>query len=158
MAELIDVITYLCTRYPNKHDLSTARLTKLTYLADWKSALERDEQMTSIQWVFDQFGPFVYDVKDAAVADPAFLVEDTMNMYGAPKTVIKLVRDRAYPSLSNEEQDILDWVVETSSKMTWNAFIRLIYSTYPIMSQDRGIKLDLVELAHEYRSEEFAEL
>jgi hypothetical protein len=114
--------------------------------------------MTSIQWVFDQFGPFVYDVKDAAVADPAFVVEDTINMYGAHKTVIKLVRDRAYPSLSNEEQDILDWVVETSSKMTWNAFIRLVYSTYPIMSQDRGIKLDLVELAHEYRSEEFAEL
>jgi hypothetical protein len=158
VAQLIDVITYLCVRYPSKRDLSNARLTKLVYLADWKSALEQDKQMTNIRWVFDQFGPFVYDVKDAAVADPAFVVEDTINMYGAPKTLIRLVEDRGYPSLSDEDQEILDWVIEKSSKMTWNDFIRLIYSTYPIMSQDRRTELDLVALAREYRSEELAEL
>ncbi len=157
MAELVDVITYLCERSPDRGDLSNARLTKLTYLADWKSALDRGQQITPIKWIFDQFGPFVYDVKDAAIADSAFVVQDTTNVYGAPKTLIKLVQDRGYSSLLDEEKDILDWVIETSSKMTWNAFIRLVYSTYPIMSQDRGTKLDLVALAQEYRSEEFAE-
>jgi Protein of unknown function (DUF4065) len=158
MAELIDVITYLCLRYPNKHDLSNARLTKLIYLADWKSALDRGEQITDIQWVFDQFGPFVFDVKDVVVNDSAFVVQETTNMYGAPKTLIKLVEDRAYPSLSEQDQEILDWVIKTSSRMSWNSFIRLIYSTYPIMSQERGTKLDLAALAEEYKSEEFAEV
>jgi len=158
MAELIDVITYLCRWYPNKHDLSNARLTKLIYLADWKSALDRGRQITDIQWIFDQFGPFVFDVKDVVIDDPAFLVQETTNMYGAPKILIRLVEDRAYPSISAEDQDILDWVIKTSSRMSWNSFIRLVYSTYPIMSQERGTKLDLVTLADEYRNEEFAEL
>lgn len=157
MVQLTDVITYLCERYPNKQDLSNARLTKLIYLADWRSALKRNEKLTDISWIFDQFGPFVYDVKDAAVADPAFVVEDTVNAYGAPKTLIRLAADRDYPTLSSEEQEVLDWVIDKSSEMSWNSFIRLVYSTYPIMSQDRGTALDLVELAQEYRSEEFAE-
>jgi hypothetical protein len=41
--------------------------------------------------------------------------------------------------------------------MTWNDFIRLVYSTYPIMSQERGTELDLAALAEEYRSEELVE-
>jgi hypothetical protein len=118
--KLIDVITYLCQQYPNKHDLSNARLTKLIYLADWRSALTRGHQMTDIRWVFDQFGPFVHDVKDVAINNPDFVVEDTINMYGAPKTLIRLVNDRSSPSLSAEDQEILNWVIETSAKMTWN--------------------------------------
>ena len=157
MPELIDVVTYLCQQYPSKHDLSNARLTKLTYLADWRSALTRGHQMTGIRWIFDQFGPFVYDVKDVAIYDPDFVVEDTINMYGAPKTLIRLVNDRPSPSLSAEDHEILDWVIETSAKKTWNDFIRLVYSTYPIMSQERGTELDLAALAEEYRSEEFVE-
>jgi hypothetical protein len=41
MATLGDVMAYLCEHYPHKDDLSKARLTKLVYLADWKSAIER---------------------------------------------------------------------------------------------------------------------
>ncbi len=60
-------------------------------------------------------------------------------------------------SLSDQDEEILGWVIDTSARKTWNDFIRLVYSTYPIMSQDRGTQLDLVDLALEYKSEELVE-
>jgi hypothetical protein len=39
MAELKDIIAYYCKQYPHKAELSKARLTKMVYLADWKSAI-----------------------------------------------------------------------------------------------------------------------
>lgn len=38
--------------------------------------------------------------------------------------------------------------------MPWSRFIRLVYSTYPILTQERGTKLDLVELAAKYKEAE----
>ena len=45
---------------------------------------------------------------------------------------------------------ILDFVMEGSAPLNWNEFIKLVYSTYPIVSQERYAKLDLVRLAQEY--------
>jgi hypothetical protein len=53
MARLRDVVAYLCHEYPHKGELSKARLTKMVYLADWRSAIERGSQVTDIEWVFN---------------------------------------------------------------------------------------------------------
>jgi hypothetical protein len=45
----------------------------------------------------------------------------------------------------------LDFVIEKTKDLEWNDFIRLIYSTYPIVTQDKYSKLDLVSLAKEYQ-------
>lgn len=150
MADLGDVVAYLCEHYPHKDELSRARLTKLVYLADWKSALEREEQLTDIEWVFNHYGPYVDDVAEAARNDPTFEVKETRNIYGDPKDLIELSGSRGYPSLTDEDKQILDSVIESVQKKNWNEFIRLVYSTYPIMTQDRFSKLNLVELAQGY--------
>jgi len=155
VAKLVDVIVYLCKAYPKKSDLSNARLTKLIYLADWRSALVNGRQITDIKWVFDQFGPFVFDVKDTAAAHPEiFAIEETTTVLGSPKTIVWL-RDEHYEyELDPEEEETLDWVIEKSRQMAWNRFIRLVYSTYPILTQERGTELNLVELAAEYKKTE----
>lgn len=155
MAELTDVMVYLCRVYPRKSDLSNARLTKLIYLADWKSALIRECQITQIEWIFDQFGPFVFDIKDVAAEHPEiFTVVETKTVFGTPKTLIGITDSHPEPALHQEEKEILDWVIAKSKKMPWNEFIRLIYSTYPILSQDRGTILDLVGLAKAYKMQQ----
>lgn len=155
MARLIDVMAYLCEVYPKKSDLSNARLTKLIYLADWRSALVNERQITDIEWVFDQFGPFVFDVKDTAAAYPEiFFVRETQNMFGSPKILIGLKDENYEYELEPEDKEVLDWVVAKSRRMPWNEFIRLIYSTYPILTQERGTKLDLVSLAAQYKEAE----
>jgi len=152
VAELVDVMVYLCKVYPKKSDLSNARLTKLIYLADWRSALVNGRQVTNIQWVFDQFGPFVFDVKDTAQDHPEiFSLEETETVLGSPKTTIRLKDENHEYDLNPEEVEALDWVVEKSRQMPWSRFIRLVYSTYPILTQERGTKLNLVDLAAEYK-------
>lgn len=150
MSELRDVVAYICRNYPHKDELSNARVTKMVYLADWRSALTRGKRLTDVHWVFNHYGPFVYDIINVVKEDPAFEVVPTENMYGEPKDLMRIEDDVDYPSLGEEERELLDFVIEKSAQKNWDEFIRLVYSTYPIATQERFSELDLVELAREY--------
>lgn len=150
MSSLRDVMAYICKNYRHKDELSNARVTKMVYLADWRSAIERGEQLTNITWPFNHYGPFVYDVRDVAEEDPKFEISSTRNMYGNQKELLKVSDDVGCPSLDEEDIEVLDFVMDTSAKMSWSEFIKLVYSTYPVVTQERYSKLDLVRLAQEY--------
>jgi hypothetical protein len=154
MATLGDVMAYLGEHYPHKHELSKARLAKLIYLADWKSAIEHGEQMTDIVWFYNYYGPYVESIAEEAEGDPAFKVRGTHNLYGDPKELVELVRSREYSSLTEDDKRILDSVIASTARMNWNEFIRLVYSTYPMVTQDRFSNLDLVELACRYAEDQ----
>ncbi|WP_246684422.1 Panacea domain-containing protein [Mesorhizobium sp. M5C.F.Ca.ET.164.01.1.1] len=147
-------MTYLVRNYPHKHELSKARLTKMIYLADWKSAIEHQRQMTGIEWQFNHFGPYVDDVHNLALEDSAFSVKSEQNMFGKPKETIVLADRLADDRVSNEEAAILDHVIEQTKRLTWDAFIKLVYSTYPVLTGSRGSRLDLVKSAEAYREVE----
>ncbi len=156
MAELRDIVAYLCDRYPRPKELSNARLTKMVYLADWKSAIERGEQLTDLSWEFAHYGPYVPDVIRMAHSEEDFEVERGETIYGDQK---ELVRYKAgsdtlqteYPSLEAEEKDLLDFVIRSVEAKSFTEFVKLVYSTYPIVTQERYSKLDLVNLAREYK-------
>ena len=153
MAKLKDVMAYLIKNYPHKSELSKARLTKMIYLADWRSAILRDRQITNIDWEYNYYGPYVDDVIDAAKSDSDFLIERMLNAYGEPKEVIGLFSDVDYESLTEEDKKILDFVIKVTAPKFWDEFIKLVYSTYPIVTQPRFSKLNLVKLAQKYRAE-----
>ncbi len=154
MAILKDVVAYLCDKYPHKHELSKARLTKLVYLADWRSAITRESQLTNIDWTFNHYGPYVGDVVELTRSDADFEVKSGTTMYGDEKEVITVREDLEYPSLTADDRELLDFVIESTRKKYWAAFIRLVYSTYPIVSKPRFERLNLVELAKEYKEKE----
>lgn len=154
MATIDDLAAYIIKAYPHKSELSNARLTKLIYLVDWKSVLDRGHQSSDIGWYFDNYGPFVWDVKKALEANSAlFEVEETRNMYGSKKIVFGLKDDNYNPKLSPSEVNAIDFIIESTSTMNWNEFIGLVYSTYPITSSDKYSPLDLVSKAKEYRAD-----
>jgi uncharacterized protein YwgA len=153
MAELRDVAAYLCKHYPHKRELSKARLTKMVYLADWKSAITRNQPITNIEWIFNKYGPYVEDVVEIAKEDPAFTVDQNVNAAGDNKELITVKDDVEYPSLTESDKEILDFVIKTTSPKYWDAFIQLVYSTYPIVTQSRFSKLNLIELAQRYKEE-----
>jgi hypothetical protein len=147
--KLREVMVYLLKNYPFKAELSNARLTKLIYLADWKSALKYKRQITGTRWKFDNYGPFVWDVFITATSFPAiFEVENGTNSYGEKKTLIKLSDEKYQTNLSNEEKAILDFVINSTKPLNWSGFIQLVYSTFPILISERNSYLDLVELAN----------
>lgn len=159
MAELHDVMAYLIKNYPVNmaHELSNARLTKMVYLADWHQALNLGHQITDIEWYFDNFGPFVRDIEQAAADhDDLFVIDLGSNMYGQAKKSFAL-RNRDYvPEISTAEKASLDHIVNVTRQLYWAPFIKLVYSTHPIASSERYSFLDLVAKAEEYKRQKLA--
>jgi hypothetical protein len=153
MAELKDVMGYICQKYPYKYELSKSRLAKLVYLADWKSCLEDDHQITPLRWKFNHYGPYVDDVINTARASDDFDVVYEANVYGEPKEVVRLARMGRWPTLNEQDKDVLDHVINETQSLGWNEFIKLVYSTFPVIVSDRHQFMDLVSLARRYRRE-----
>jgi hypothetical protein len=151
MARLRDVAAYLCHAYPHEGDLSKARLTKMVYLADWRSAIIRGTQITEIEWIYSYYGPYVEAVIDSIRDDPAFSIIQTANIFGRQKEIVSLNTETTWPTLTEEDIEILDFVIEETAPLYWNEFIQLVYSTYPIVSQPRFTPLELTNLASEYK-------
>lgn len=152
MAKINDVVAYICAIYPIKKELSKDRVTKIVYLADWKFAQNNNQQMTEIRWYFHNYGPYVDDVILAAKEDPRIIVEDTINMYGDPKTLFKINDDYdTKHNLEKFEMKIIKKVIAETQKLYWDEFIQHVYNTYPINVTNRYMELDLVELAKQER-------
>jgi hypothetical protein len=151
MAELHDVMAYIIQKYPVKHELSNARLTKMVYLADWRQAISQGKQITSIRWYFDNFGPFVRDVETtAAFRDDIFATDLGSNMYGQPKKSFTMKTQNYRPQLTVSEEAAIEHIIEVTKGLYWKDFIKLVYSTHPIASSERYSFLDLVQKAKEY--------
>lgn len=153
MNKLNALVRCFCEKYPHESELSNARLTKMIYLADWKSAQRRGSQITDINWVFNHYGPYVDDVQIEAQRDPLVEVVNTSTMYGTRKVQIRLVGEADYSALSIDDVNIVDEVIDDTKMKFWNDFIKYVYSTYPIKSNTRYATLDLVELATKERTE-----
>lgn len=146
----LDLIRYIIKTYPHPDELSKARLNKIIYLVDWKSAIENGKQITDIEWVFNHFGPYVSEVEETILRDERFKIISTKNIYNNPKNIIKLCQDTNFIEPNDTEKKIIDFIIDKTKKFYWDKFIELVYSTYPIISQERGTKLNLVTLAKEY--------
>ncbi|CAI6141002.1 TPA: SocA family protein [Acinetobacter baumannii] len=151
MNRLQSIIAYLCIHYPYPSELSNSRLTKLVYLADWFSALADDEQLTNINWLFNHYGPYVDDVKNAVLYSHNFSLHNDQNIFGSNKNVIMFHGDDEEIRLSDRDKRILDLVIDKTKGKYYNEFIDYVYSTYPVQSQNRYSNLDLIRLAREYK-------
>jgi hypothetical protein len=152
MAALADAMAYILKRYSGSA-MSNVRLTRMLYLTDWVHALRHRDSVTPIRWYYDTYGPFVWDVLDTANADPErFVVTYTNPAYGAPVALIGLAEAALeQPDLSPEERESADHVIDATDDLDTDGFVKLVYSTHPILTSDRFSYLDLIEKAEEYQ-------
>lgn len=147
-----DILHYIATEYPHKEELSKGRSTKLVYLCDWRHVLQTGEQATPISWRFDNYGPFVWDVYDAAKEyDKLFRIDEVENMYGSKKTLIVPLNSDYQSNITQSQRDAADHVISQTKNLNWDDFIKLVYSTYPVVSSEKYSSLDLPKLATEYK-------
>lgn len=149
--KIVNLVRYILKVYPHAKELSKARLNKIIYLIDWKSALEHEKQLTEINWKFNHYGPYVNIIEETILSDDRFNIKSTTNIYGNEKNIIEIIQDKDFSEPTEKEQEIIDFVIEKTRKFYWDKFINLVYSTYPIISQEKGSQLNLVELAKEYK-------
>lgn len=151
MDKLKEIIAYIIKEYPHKDELSNARLTKLVYLTDWHQAINHKKQVTNISWYFDNYGPYVSDVLEKAKEyGDLFSCESTSNIYGSSKTLFRLKDGKYTPSIKDQEKESVDHIINITKKLNWDEFIKLVYSTHPIVSSNRYSQLNLVAKAKEY--------
>lgn len=151
--KISDIIAYLIKNYPYSSELSKARVNKLIYLLDWKSTIDNGKQITDIKWFYNHYGPYVATINELISNDNRFVIEDTTNFYGGSKQIIRLKDESSdFEEPDENTKRLIDYVIEVTQPMNWEEFIKLVYSTYPIMTQPKYSTLDLVKLAEEYNS------
>ncbi len=154
MVKLIDIILYILKNYPHKNELSNARLTKMIYLIDWRSAFDNGKQITNIKWYFDNYGPFVHDVEEEIVNHPELIhIVETKNIFGKRKKLYRLVDDNVKLSIPTDIEKIINTTISVTKGFYWQQFINFIYSTYPIVTSERYTYLNLIEKAKAYKKQ-----
>jgi len=151
MDTLKKVLMYYVLNYPNKEQLSNSRMTKMVYLLDWKSCIENGSQVSNIQWVFNHYGPYVDDVSTFISHDNDLNFKHITNEYGSPKNLVILKKGTNYkPDVSPDLQTLLDHIINVTKDLNYDQFIKLVYSTYPVVVSNRYDEFDLPKLAHDY--------
>lgn len=154
-ASLEKIIYYVCVRYPHRHELSKARVTKTVYLADVEAARRTGRKVTAIDWWYNHYGPYVEDVHRAALAlqDQGLLrVVDETNFHGQPKTRYEVVKEEKL-ELPIEVRSVLDQVIEETAPMYWDAFMRYVYSTPPMKDTEQYGRVDVEGVMRRERQE-----
>lgn len=152
MAKLTHVLIYLLEKYPTPSELSIGRLTKLVYLADWRHSIERGSQVTNIEWVYNHYGPYVDDVRDTIEANShLFDLRETATSTGNKKyQPVLLAQSNERMSFQRSEIEALRHAISVTHELSWSRFIKLVYSTYPMLKVEQYAEMDLPELAAEY--------
>jgi hypothetical protein len=151
--KISNLIKYILKNYPHKSELSASRLTKMLYLADWKNAIENSTQLTDAVWHFNHYGPYVDDFITIAKNDEDIDVKSTNTMFGGLKQQIELKSSfKGEIDISESDKKILDFVIDATKSKYYEDFIKLVYSTYPVVSSSRYSDFDLVKMASEYKS------
>jgi uncharacterized protein YwgA len=139
-------------------ELPKGRLVKLFYLLDWKSALKTGNTITNLTWYYNHYGPFLPEVIDTLLntCNDIFLHSGN-NRTGAPAEYICLQYEKTdgekHLTLSLDEKQLADEVIQATKDLNFTQFIKLVYSTFPIRSSQKYSQLDLVNLAHIYKED-----
>jgi len=148
MEKIRDIVLYIFKNYPKPEELSKPRFVKMIYLADWKSCLLYGEQITSIEWFYNHYGPYVNEIVDSLRGDSDFEIISK----GDSRETVRPAKGAKYSQeLSRKSKEVLDFVVLKTSPLEWDEFYQLVYSTYPIVIGQKYSKLDLVSLSKEYK-------
>ena len=140
MAATEDALAYLYRHYPRPGELSIARLCFMMYLADWRSAILYGKTISSIIWHLGSYGPQIStgERREEWSSDEAKRIIREAMTHGKARNMDK-------PS-----RQILDHVIAAVEKRSWVALSQLVYSTFPIITQPRYKKMNLVGLAQRY--------
>lgn len=142
-----NMLYYFIQNYPYPNELSKTRITKMVYLADWFNSQRNGKQITDINWFFDHYGPYVSDVYMVAKKDENIIIRQSESLFGNAKELFTLKDEFTGYNLTDNERNILDEVINNTKFLSWNEFIKYVYETYPIKSNDRYTFLNLPELA-----------
>lgn len=149
--KLLEFIKYLLQNYPHKSYLSITKLTHILYLADWKSAIQYSKQLTGMKWSMGHNGLYTNDLSKIIDSDSHIKITNRHTINDRSSMVIELIGFISNFDIHNEEKDILDFVIRSTKDKSPLELMRLVYSTYPLISNSKNTDINLVEMASAYK-------
>lgn len=146
---LQNIIYYFLQR---SGELPNARITKLVYLLDWEYSLKYGRQLTNIEWFFDYYWPFVKDIENVISGNSDIFYTKTYTNFLWNSGKFFTTKWEESINLSKDITDLMDDIIKKTKDLTFNEFIKYVYSTYPVYKTRQFNKLNLVELAQEFNS------
>ena len=151
MARLADVLTYIFQNYPSKGQrskspekaLTPKRVIMLVYLADWKSAIYYNKQISDVSWEMVDFEPKL-DIKS--------FPEVTKFAERKSSKVLTPLRTFFFgDGLKRAERGVIDEVIKVTRDKSVDELDQLVHSTFPAITKDEKEIVDLPELAGKYK-------
>ena len=146
MASVHSVLSYLSSIHRNDIELDRHRALLLLYLVDWRSAITRQEPVTDVTWKVEDIGP---------QPDSAYVLSGVMSSadWNAITNRSRRETDRPPTDIATAEREVIDFVAKTAGNKSDEELMRLVYSTFPVMTQPKHAPLNLVALAERYNRE-----
>ena len=142
---LRDVLFFIRFNHSDIQNVSFARAIMTAYLADWRSALVRGEQITEMEWTLERI--FV-------TTEIRYILTGVGE--DAPVDWDAMLATKEMPSgtaiFDADATTALRYVIEIAERKQFDEFLRLVSSTYPVLTQaSTTAPLDLVVLADRYK-------
>ena len=131
-----DIISKLLDFHKTEQGISMQKLVFLIYLCDWKNSIEIGSQISNIEWKYldSEFSKKIITAfKKGEVGENIFSFKSD------------------YSSLNQHELKIINFIGKLSTKLDTDDFIKLVYSTYPMIKSDKNKLLNLPDLAKDYK-------
>lgn len=153
MSRLKDIIYYILRNYPYKEHMPYARFSKLLYLLDWYYLIKYSNKITHIEWILNNDGPTSDSLIKTIKQSKIFDLVSNINTSDNNDKFIKCKKTDYVPNLTKTEKIAINYIIDATCEKNWDDFIRLVYSTYPVVTTERYSSLRLREKAIQFKRE-----
>ena len=147
MSEKIDsVLTFIILNY-YKPSISVFRLIRITFLAEWYSAIIQEETLSSSVWYRRNFGPDSDDVtKSLLNLKGIYLEQNNDELDGISMSVFR-TNDLHYCNLSSLERNIVSLAMKHAKEFDFIEFDNYIENLFPMKNTAINAEINLKDLA-----------
>lgn len=152
MEKVIDILIYLYKSYPNSNQLSYSRTMKLIYLIEWRYCITKFEKLTDIQWILTQYGPYYSNLINIMQDSSNFEIETKFEENNKQEIIIKFLNKKQNLHLKEQTIEVINFVVNHCSEMSWSELNNLVNSTYGIVNSNINEVINIEYLAKKYKN------
>ena len=139
MVAFAEVLDYLREIYPRSSDFNIDRAMLTLYLIDWKAAIDLRRPVTDLEWRIEH------------VPQPTVAQREVMLSALQHEPTCALAGNMG--EMTAEDRAIIHDIVARVGSKSKTELLRLVYSTFPVLSQPRHAPINLVSMADKYKRE-----
>ena len=141
MESIVKYIVHLINRNIDSERISIKKINWLIFLLDWKSCVELEASLTSLNWYYMIDGPYFEEFK--AVLDETPFLRDYFILSNESTIEKENKIDETNYQYSHKEIELLNFIDHKILKLDEKSLVRLIHSVYPIIHSQKYQRIDL---------------